>query len=1056
MIIQNNETKKINLRRNISSIAQSRKLRQEEKEKMKKQIENERRKKIMEKQKKIDEQNLRNQELSPNKSNTISKSPNINYLISRSPQTSIALMNQKNSHSPQKRPESERSLPISKTNVDNYKVKEEPANIKKFQENMKNQSPTNKDNFADLDDSVNVKNFDSMEINRITNIDYKAAPKEHKFSKSKKTEKSLSKSKKKTKQSFIKRTPLHKKKSNKIIKKNKKKSKTRDVKKKPDVNEDYTIDEIELRKMETNELLEYYDKQYQASQKDNDNLDQLTETNNQTMNTTDMLNEEPHQQSFSKDVIQTSPTNKKDPNDTFTHVNTTKVIHREVHDPEMKRGLKEIKQSPNDFHDSPSETLGTDLFSKTQTQIKSDINNTQEKMKNHLISGRTSKAMIIKSPGSKLSRNQIPATRKVTPNSDHQIMVPEKKVVKAPQAIGKTPSKKNNQSGQSPFYKKIQTPSLQSTISKSYNPESELDVRVDISDPQEIEYSGQSDIPMTSKISNLGQNGVNPENEVKNYNILRYHHDSNVQTESEIPSQIDSHSNLKDPFAKSIDSKVKEKIKNGEFNNELKNDTPSDFRNDKASQQKTISDFDQPISDNRKDFLLSDIGDTSIKDKKMNNVGNDKDNLEQSQKKEVREEKMEITPNQNQNPMRSGSDDEEIFLLNPTKSPNMRKIRKSNRKRKKPKAQNPKNPFHDSDEEQIFRKPENIVENQIVANNQVPIEASADFQITTMNTPNIKKKKKRKKSKRKKSKNKKEKKPRKAYNLLETHTITPQFNTMGNKHEKPVTKPKYSTDHNRNQSPTYATLKKTVNDNPKPFKPANAPNEKSYSNNYEVPQKGFQQIQEPENFGGRFTLGKQMERMNQNWKHPIPQKKISEKEEIVMNNHYPINSSNNDMADRRNQVKKLLRKSRKRLRREIEETNSRRSERSKSPGKSKQLNDSLEHENKMNKYALKGINTDKIKQEVYMKNSILREKIPEINKQLQIDLDNYELYHAKRKLEKKINEKKQRKSSKRDKKDRLKKLEEEIANLTKNVEKQVQDNEEFKSEVKRKYDYDED
>lgn len=1056
LVHQNNKKTKINLRRNISSIAQSRALRKKEKEMMKQQIEDERRKKIMDEQRRQDKLNL---EGSPAKKSGISKSPNVNYLISVSPQTSIALMNQKEAHGAQKRSESEKLVPVSDAGrkQEQFRVKEEPANMKKFQESRGQQDKKKR---AGLEDSVDVKNFDSMEINRVTVMDYQVDEEGDSKRLKPPQEKPVQTKAPKANQ-FRKRTPLHKKKS-KVLTKTEKGAPKREAV------EDFTIDEIELKKMETNELLEYYDRQYQASMNENQATggDTHTETHNQTMNTTDMLNEQPNHQSFTKDQIELDKELKADKEDSIEQVDTTNVIHREVHDPQVKKAFQNRNANAADaqFKNEGSGVLSNELLTKTQTQIKRDLDNSREQMKKHLMSKADSKLIAPKSPNSKLSRHQIPATRKVTPSSGQEIVIPDKKKPQTPQAIGRTEPKRPSESREAT--QKVRTPSLQSTVSGKDESRQERKVKDDESQPDEINYSGMPDIPMTSHIENqdIEVSSERSPEQVKNYDFLGYQHDSNLQTESEVPMHVDE---KKDPFAKSLDSRARQMIENGKFRDESEGESE---QAEAVEDDKSLSDFDNQTNQNN--YLLSDMGDVSQKDRKSLNqperypglIFDSKSEAQpkEGSTKEIAPEAPEDTP---------GSDDD-LFLLNPTKSPNMRKIRKSRRKKKKPKkriADNEvtRNPFHETDED----------EEQAFMETQPKVDISGDFQIKTMTTPNIKKKKRKKRSKKPKKRLEKEAReqtkirnafgethpPKKAYNLLDQHKMVPQFHTLG--------------DFEHNQAPG-ATIReeplearhpreKETNANPQMPQQARgnaehrlgtANNPGRYENNFKVPKMPTKHG-DVMALGDRFTLGNNIERYNQNWNRLSKKAGSNARRENSQSPDKQVyrapsaeKESETSIIERRNNVKKLLRKSRKKLQREIDETNSRRSQRSRSLGRSgKQgTNDSFEHENKMNKYAIKGIDREKLKKEVYLKHSILQHEIPEINMQLQRDLENYKVFEVKKSL-RKAERGKSGKKGKRDQKDRLRKLEREIANLTKNVEQQVEDNEEFKAKVHRRY-----
>lgn len=1059
---QNNKKTKINLRKNISSIAQSRQLRKKEQEIMKQQIEDERRRKIMEEQKKRDQMNL---EGSPAKKSDQSKSPNANYLISVSPQTSIALMNQKDAQGTQKRSESEKLVPINdkKMKEDQFRVKEEPANMKKFQESMGQQEKMKMGNF---EDSVNVQNFDSMEINRVTGLDFQIEGKQSQPEEPVKAEVPK-------KSQFTKRTPLHKKKSKIVEKPEKRQAKREAI-------EDFTIDEIELKKMETNELLEYYDRQYQASLNENQpNADTHTETHNQTMNTTDMLNEEANQQSFTKDQIEVAKEHQMEreqaQEDSIEQVDTTNVIHREVHDPQVKKGFQNRETSPDDpqFNNGGSGVLGKELLTRTQTQIKKDLENSRERMEKHLMSKADSKLMGPKTPGSKLSRHQIPATRKMTPSSGQEILIPEKKKPQTPQAIGRTEPKKPSE-----FSKKtrhVPTPSLYSNESNQLDQKIEEKRQDDESQPEEIDYSGVPDIPMTSHLDNQDVRVSDEEDpeEVKNYDFLGYEHDSNLQTESDVAGPTEE---KKDPLAKSLDSRAREMIENGKFRDDTQKES-NEFQKDSqresgltgtgADEEKSLSDFDDQINQNK--YLLSDIGDVSQKDRKSLNQPDKYPGLIFDSKSEPPSEEVE-KESQGHAQEEAPETDDDIFLLNPTKSPNLRKLRKSRKKKRKPKEETKnneftRNPFHDTEEE----------EEQVFIETEPKVDISGDFQIKTMTTPNIKKKK-RKRSKRSKKHSKKKPKqakitnvfgethpPRKAYNLLDQQNMVPQFRTLGpfeNENEQlqlTANAPNLEERVKANQAPKNEIKSQARNFRHGRYEPANE--DKRFENNYKEPKLENKQADQVV-LGDRFTLGNNIERFNQNWNRLSkkggkqgqreesfsPGKRVersisAEKEELP------------SIIERRNKVKKLLRNSRKRLKREIDETNSRRSHRSKSLRRTRQRpKESFEHENRMNKYAMKGIDREKLKEEVYLKHSILRQEIPEINAQLQKDLENYQVFEVKKTLHKA----KIKKKGRRDRKDRLRKLEREIADLTKNVEQQVEDNEVFKAKVHQRYEDDED
>ena len=1060
IVNQNIQMNKINLRRNISSIAQSRRQRELDKERMKKDIESQRRRKIMEKQKNEDLKRMDSERIinkvSPKKSNTISKSPNANYLISGTPGTSIALMDQQEGGSPQKRPESERSLPISKAKSGkNHGVKEEPANMKKFQEEMKNRNSKqqNRRKIGDLDDSVNVTNFDSMELNRVTHLQSKKKVKPKKkhenFIKQSIPKKSPKKDEspiKKMKKSS--RTPLHKKMSSKVPQKPKSEML------------DATFDEKQLKNMGTNEFLDFYDKKYQNKSGEYEIIGEENETNNQTMNTTDMLNEDPGKHSFSKDIskdiskdlipVKKRISQQKDEDESFTNVNTTKVIHREVHDPEMKMNFKK-KEENGDFKDSNS--LQNDLFSQTQTQIKKDLPSSKQTPKKLNFSKRNN---IKNTRTSHKPENQIPATKRLAQGSGQKILVP--KQPNEPKIVGRTPPKKVENKPRKEYI--IPTPSLQSTISKSQN-QSESDIRVEDSDPGEFNYSGDPNIPMTSQIGSDKRENTVTSKSVKNYEILKFPNDSKLKMDSELPEvEINA---KKDPFSNTLDSRARERIENGEFQDDTQNMSFTE-KSENHSPRQTISDFDQRIDKNQ--FLLSDLPDPSQKEKRTSH--NTAPIVEPEKSEEKLETQSQKHPEITKKKVKEeSSSDEEVFLLNPTKSPNIRKMRK--KKKKKPsKSKKHKNPFHDSEEEeQQFSEPITQME-EIVPVQRKPspqIDVSSDFMITAVSTPNIKKKKK---PKRKKSKRKNKKKhyseakpPKKSYNLLENNKMSPQFNTLGNargqpriEREEPVT---IVQDQNVISSPNYATLKKTNRERPKQSQRTAQPS-RIHQNQY-TPNERMPNPQQPM-MDGRFTLGKQMERT-----HPISQRgrtfqteKPRERSRTYSSKKKSPERSQSSPNQKRAQIKKMLRNSRRRLRKEIEENQTKNSMRSRSP--KDRINfageDALDYENRMNKYALKGINREKLKKDVYLNNSILNQKIPELNSQLQKDLDNYKVSDVKRSLRAKATRLNGRKSNKKDRKDRLRRLEQEIAELTMNVEQQVEDNEVFKAKVNKKYDNDED
>ena len=145
-------------------------------------------------------------------------------------------------------------------------------------------------------------------------------------------------------------------------------------------------------------------------------------------------------------------------------------------------------------------------------------------------------------------------------------------------------------------------------------------------------------------------------------------------------------------------------------------------------------------------------------------------------------------------------------------------------------------------------------------------------------------------------------------------------------------------------------------------------------------------------------------------------------------------------------VKQILRNSRKKLRYQIDQQEEKRSSyRQVSPETEK-------HEQDMVKYSIKGIDRESLKNEVLMNNSILGKQVPEFNNNVQNYLDSYEVYDfSKSKAKLKAKKEKKMQSSK-SKKDRLKKLEEEIASLTKNVKTQVKENETYKQNVVDEFD----
>lgn len=1139
----------------------------------------------MEKQKEQDRINLEGYTpkkmagLSPGKSNTNTNTntnyrPNPNYLISGTPQPSIALMKQNNLSSPLKKAESEKSLPISKAEMQEkkYRVQEEPANIRKYQEDNKDRVSNAKVRDT-LDDSVNVKNFDSMEINRVTNIDYEKQLKLNRFSKSYKVERHQIEKKTKTASRDVsprgsgiknmpnnKRTPLHRKKNSELMKEDKVKKLSK-IKKKSTM-EDYTIDEIELRGMETNELLKYYDKQYQVSANDatNDQIEENTETHNQTMNTNDMLKSGQNQESFSKD--QTLPsdipkvTKKDDENDSLSHIDTTKVIRREIHDPNMKKGLKKRSSEQIDIPELIEESLGKDLLTKTQTQINKDLNSEKEIPKKTNLMRNNSKP-IPRSP--KTTLNKIPATRKVTPNSGQHIQIDEEKPQNIPKAVGMIPSKAQIESEHSQKHEKIYhipTPSLQSTISKSNAQGSLSDIQVDESEPPEIDYSGSPDIPMTSKVEDeKNPTESSPEAEVRDYNILKYPEGSNLHTDSDLPENENVFDTHKDPFQKTLDLDTKQKIEHGGF----ADDTPQKEESGVGQiQTKTISDFDNRISENKNRILLSDMADVSRGERKSEpSIANELNGFENEFSD------SSDKPVETQIPQEPFDAANESILPNPTKTPNMKKMTKLRGKKKprKPKKDLKKNPFHNSDdEEQPFAKTENAFESRVDMNRKPSpqIDVSTDFLMTAMTTPNIKKKKKKSRKKRSK-KNPEPSGQKKSYNLI-GNNVVPQFNssrdqnsniklpvqgtnhkskkaknpTRTNKYSRPkgndFERPNPRSSSNRREKPSPRSKSGSKNKNPDHFdteknRQNNYPRKRSrsnqphYENNFDMPKNDYTkpkvnkrfddgpQEQVPDTFGidNRFTLGRQAQRMTRknhdnqkidqtNYNNSIKEKydknththhttknysykqskqtnyskhvqhtttrsiRNKSNEKSVSNERFSHqkNQKNQTASEKRVLVKKLLRNSRRRLQQEVEETQIRRSNRFKSKEKSNtyEINDSINHEHKMKKYAIKGINRDKIRKEVLLKNSILQEDVPEIDSRLQKDLDNYEFSNVKRTLQKKKSRERSKKSTRRNKKDRLKKLEREIAQMTQKVERQVEDNEVFKTKVKRKYEDD--
>ena len=103
------------------------------------------------------------------------------------------------------------------------------------------------------------------------------------------------------------------------------------------------------------------------------------------------------------------------------------------------------------------------------------------------------------------------------------------------------------------------------------------------------------------------------------------------------------------------------------------------------------------------------------------------------------------------------------------------------------------------------------------------------------------------------------------------------------------------------------------------------------------------------------------------------------------------------------------------------------------------------HEQEMLQYSMKGININAIRSEVILNNSILEKEVPEFDSNVQKYLDSYEVFDfqkGNKEINDYINKKKRIKLSKDQ---RLKKLEAEIADLTKNVKNQVRENEDYKN-----------